>query len=139
VSPKSIFGRQNYETWQIYFSYNMASLKPILMRQIRSRSILFLFIISIKKMSRRKHVLEVRHDQQEFQQMVTEIGLSLISLFSCKTGDLNENVGRFHWQCLQLQVTAHGSTSPFRIAYTTPVTGLVHAVVVTMTCHLKWN
>jgi hypothetical protein len=138
VSPKSIFRRQNYETWQIYFSQKMASLKPILMRQIRCRSILFLFIISIKiKMSRRKHVLEVRHDQQEFQQMVTEIGLSLISLFSCKTGDLNENVGRFHWQCLQ--VTAHGSTSPFRIAYTTPVTELFHAVVVTITCHPKWN
>jgi hypothetical protein len=48
-------------------------------------------------MSIRKHVLEVRHDQQEFQQMVTEIDLTLIILFSCKTGDLNENVGRFHW------------------------------------------
>jgi hypothetical protein len=88
-------------------------------------------------MSRRKHVLEVRHDQQEFQQMVTEIGLSLISLFSCKPGDLNENVGRFHWQCLP--VTANGSPSPFRIAYNTPVTELVHAVVVKMTCHPKWN
>jgi hypothetical protein len=49
-------------------------------------------------MSRRKHVLEVRHNEQEFQQTVTEIGLSLISLFPCKTGDLNENVGRFHFK-----------------------------------------
>jgi hypothetical protein len=47
-------------------------------------------------MGGRKHVLEFRHDLQEFQQMVTEIGRSLIKLFPCKTGDLNENVGRFH-------------------------------------------
>jgi hypothetical protein len=82
-SPKSLFGRETYETLDTYLfltAYGELEAYPDAAEE-KPRYFIPIHHSNIK-MSRRKHVLEVRHDQQKFQQMVTEIDVSIISLFS---------------------------------------------------------